>query len=503
MKILIVDDEVRVREGLKAVIDWETCGFAVCGEGVDGKDGLTKMLELKPDITLLDIKMPEWNGIEVAEMARDRGYSGKIIILSGYSDFKYAQSAIRFGVTAYLLKPIDEDELYDAVMKARLEIEQSAEASARQRESLKLAKSNLIHEVLQGSPVSVSAEDEQRMNLTGDSFQVAVVEYDKDSVPARQNPADFLARHIDAGRMEFIQIDNRLTIVLKSGECIRQFLCLMGKDKTYVENPNAFIALGRVVASFKDIAISYRDACSAIQRRFYYKRETRLVSYSEPAAPDHLPLPESRINSEIYLDMIYLCIAFGETGKIQELLTEMETYYRNSTMKAEKAIGHLAGFFSEVQKKAKENHPGLSVLPYADIMKKLYELNCLGDIMLWFNDEFCRLSASIGNRSVQDVISKLINYVGKYSSMNLTLESLAAIFGYNSAYLGRAFRDTVGESFNGYLERVRITNAVSLLGNTDMRIYEVAEKTGFTDLNYFHKKFKRHTGRSPNEYRKK
>ncbi len=77
MKVLIIDDEDTVREGLKTIINWESFGFTICGEGIDGDDGLNKILMLNPELTLLDIKMPVLNGIEVAEHARKAGYTGK------------------------------------------------------------------------------------------------------------------------------------------------------------------------------------------------------------------------------------------------------------------------------------------------------------------------------------------------------------------------------------------------------------------------------------------
>ena len=105
--LLIADDEAAIREGLKYIIDWEAEGFRLCAEAGNGEDALAKILALRPSLVLLDVKMPKMHGTEVIRQAREQGFTGKCIILSGYSDFAYAQSAIRSGVSFYLLKPID------------------------------------------------------------------------------------------------------------------------------------------------------------------------------------------------------------------------------------------------------------------------------------------------------------------------------------------------------------------------------------------------------------
>ncbi len=115
MNVLIADDEQIVLEGLKYIIDWNALGFTICATAVNGEEALEKILALKPDLCLMDIKMPKKNGIEVVQAAVDQGYGGKFIILSGLSDFKMAQTAMRYGVDFYLTKPIDEEELEKSV----------------------------------------------------------------------------------------------------------------------------------------------------------------------------------------------------------------------------------------------------------------------------------------------------------------------------------------------------------------------------------------------------
>lgn len=102
INVLIVDDEQIVREGLRYIIDWNTLGFCICGEAANGEDALEMIRQYRPGLVLLDIRMSGMLGTELMEKARSEGFSGAFIILSGYSDFKYAQTALQFGASYYL-----------------------------------------------------------------------------------------------------------------------------------------------------------------------------------------------------------------------------------------------------------------------------------------------------------------------------------------------------------------------------------------------------------------
>ena len=99
LTLFIADDETTVREGLKKILNWTELGFEICGEGTNGLNTLEGILMKNPDLVLLDIRMPKMHGTELAKQARSQGFKGRIIILSGYSDFKYAQDAIRWSVS--------------------------------------------------------------------------------------------------------------------------------------------------------------------------------------------------------------------------------------------------------------------------------------------------------------------------------------------------------------------------------------------------------------------
>lgn len=114
-KVMIIDDEVFIREGLKTIIPWKEMGCEIVGQAEDGEEGVEKIIALEPDIIISDIRMPKKNGLEMIDEIKSINQNSQIIILTGYRDFEYAQQAIRLGVMRFLLKPSKLEEIKEAV----------------------------------------------------------------------------------------------------------------------------------------------------------------------------------------------------------------------------------------------------------------------------------------------------------------------------------------------------------------------------------------------------
>lgn len=118
IRMLIIDDEYYIRVGLSRGFDWSSMGIEIAGEAEDGAQGLSMAVELRPDLILMDISMPILNGLDLMAALRKREINCAIIVISGYDEFSYAQQSIRYGVTDYLLKPVDKQKLRNTIAKA-------------------------------------------------------------------------------------------------------------------------------------------------------------------------------------------------------------------------------------------------------------------------------------------------------------------------------------------------------------------------------------------------
>jgi two-component system response regulator YesN len=184
--VFLVEDEVLVREGIKRIVAWADYGFKFIGEAPDGEIALPKILKLKPEILITDIKMPFLDGLELSKLVKKELPKTTIIILSGYDEFAYAQEAIRIGVSRYLLKPLSKDGLVDALLDIKKakdqEIEDESWKLKQKEEDTRHATRILFDSLIYGSEPVPTLLDRARslgIDLSAESFNIVLCICDK------------------------------------------------------------------------------------------------------------------------------------------------------------------------------------------------------------------------------------------------------------------------------------------------------------------------------------
>jgi two-component system, response regulator YesN len=516
MRVLIIDDETIVRTGLKSIIDWGAYGFDICGEADNGTDGLRKILEMVPDLVLLDIKMPGMYGVDVAAQARKEGFSGKILILTGYSDFEYAHQAIKSGVDAYLLKPIDEDELIEAVTRVKSKLDSELASSAIMCQSLPHMKNKIINDIICGRTDEGGFDELSLFNvdMKFDVFQVAVVESMTEANLSESKLRAELLREYpgEESNIDTVNISDRTVVLLKGSEAARQLpvavqrMAERGRERL---GGGLFIGVGRCVTDISDIHLSYRDACKILERRFFCDDEKNLVYWNERDDGELQSDSLEAFDVSEYGENLKSAIEIGDREMIEGVLNGIRESVLRMDVEPEKVITLTVNIYTQLKKRIQQSYPDL----YADtaakgmksdmeIMNCVYGKNTLHEILLFLADELYAVAEKIGNTSGKNLMKKVENYIFRNYEKDLKLESIAQLFGYNSAYLGKMFKKALGDNFNTYLDKVRITEAKQLLLNENLKVYEISERVGFNNIDYFYKKFKHYVGQSPKEYRK-
>ena len=171
----IADDELIIRQGLRCILDWEELGFQIIGEAANGADALDFIIKNNPDLVLLDIRMPQILGTEIVRRAKEHGFTGKFIILSGFTDFEYTQAAIHYGVDYYLTKPIDEDALLETVKNIALQLDTSKHQQEMFLEYKRKAHDMILHDILIGHDIP-TAPDNFDYYPKADCYQVIIYE---------------------------------------------------------------------------------------------------------------------------------------------------------------------------------------------------------------------------------------------------------------------------------------------------------------------------------------
>lgn len=498
LKVLLVDDEPNVRQGVKMMIPWDELGLEVIGEGEDGDDGLSKILSMKPDIVIADVKMPGMTGIKMIEAAKNSGYEGKCLILSGYSDFTYAKEAMSLGVKGFILKPVDEDELIEALKNLCEEIREERKDEVTMQKGSEYINSQLVRALLLGDDSIINASSLSMYNHS--NYDAAIISASEDmEIDEKSLILDTVKRRLETyDDIEVITPDlSGITAVLFKGwgrTKIIDFLTKLNKDFF----GKIFVAVGDTVSEPLKIRESYLEAGNLYKNRFMYLHCGVVTTETFGEGGNG--------NTEIsdIVSQIYAYVEINDTDKLEAALEKFRQALCSNAYTAERIKVSCITAAMELKNRLVKNIGDKKTEQFIndEFIAKLGEKASLFDIIELFKKTLTELSCTHFGRTTKSTMERVVQYIESNYSHELRLEQLANIFGYNSAYLGKVFHQYTGENFNNYLDRIRITEAKRLLALDEYKVYEVAEMVGYTNINYFHNKFKKYVGISPLSYKR-
>lgn len=507
LKVLIIDDEPNVRRGLKTIINWEEYGYSVCGEAADGIEGEKKIEELDPDLILADINMPYVSGLELIEKLRVEGNKCKVIILSGYNDFAYAKKAIKFGVSSYLLKPIEEDELITIIKELKdviIEEKGMKDIIVRGKRDIRNEMLRILVEGIAEESSIRSDIKEEISYLNYESYAIALQSVTNSSNNIKLNILNtFLA---EEACTECFEYNGNIIILFKGAdhkteERVLKTLCnRVKKEYKY----NIIAAVGRNVKSVSELKQSYEDAFEIMQNKFYYGNESIIFYEQISKREDEIKNRYIVDKLDLYqvADKFVVAIEAGDSERIRILMNEITFYFISYNVEDDRAKGYCSTLVLEIFRRLYDNHLSLeeqfNSKGLANMVYSIKNWPDLKDYLIETMNKVSRILLSTGSNSI---IKRIKEYIDKNIDKDLKLETMAEIFGYSSAYLGKMFKSETGEYYNTYIDTVRIEHSKRLLLQ-GVRTIEVAKKTGFSNTDYFYSKFKKYMGMGPAEYKK-
>jgi len=498
LKILIVDDEPIIRGGIRRIIEWEKYGYEIYGEAEDGPSAVKSILELKPDLALLDLHLPGFHGLEVVKKTREAGARTHFLILSGYEEFEYAKEAINLEVDGYITKPVDENILIERITSIAGKINEEQEQ--RQIQFL---------EIMEG----VKKPGKGGHFFFGEGYVQAVfVSFDsvsyEETAKRTQALRDFFQKDIcnvfQYREYTVFLFENTLETVLKS--LLENLCAYLSKSEIWPA-----ITLGsrcrEEISSREDISSQgegIRRTCMEAERLMesvFFYRDKKYLSVE-----DIREIKNSQ-DWDIEEDAGKLCafIQVVDNKKIEHFLRELEKKFFHSGKSPQDIRQDCMALMIEVRGGIVKKFPALremletSKITYNSIMKERY----LGDIIDVMINACLRISESLPLLSADSSFQRIISYVKNNYSEDLRLETLGQLFNYNCAYLGKRFKEYTGKNFHTYIDMLRIEAAKELLQNTEMKVYEISSAVGYTNTDYFYSKFKKYAGKSPLVFRKK
>ena len=500
LKVLIADDKPNVREELKNIINWNECGFIICGEGNDGSDTYEKIFNLKPDLIVMDIKMQGKSGLDVIRDAKKKGVSGKFIIVSEYSEFNYLKNAMRYGAKSYLLKPIDKDELLEIVNEVKKEIFYKINLNTNVECELELIKEYALVRLCLNNYLEEAREILNSIN--NKSLYVALISNDKEKLDS-DNIIDLkkaVEENLSGNNTNVFRVKNRVAIIFydKSIESINS---LLKKMKIQIEKElkeKLFITIGDEVSNINKINYSYESAKDLMDKKYLYLNQGIIYKNKIKNTINNSITEEQIINN------LYRYIEIGEVEEIKKSFSLLEKIILEKNYKEEQIKALLITYYIPLNETIISNY-NVKETPDMDnkiVIEEIYSKNSLNEVIKFLIEKFLNISKYVARNFKGKGINRIIKYVDNKYYSDLKLEDLAKMFNYNSSYLGKLFKDTTGTSFNTYLDNVRIEEAKKLLLEDKFKVYEVCEKVGYKNIDYFYYKFKKYVGISPLNYKK-
>jgi two-component system response regulator YesN len=518
-RVLIVDDEYLVRLGLKTIIDWAEHGYAIAGEAVNGREALELFNRLGADVILTDIKMPIMDGLELTRAIKAKNKQVKIIILSHYDEFAYAQEAINLGAFRYILKseltrtnllsvlqsifdPANETPAVPAGTSG-------GEDAAAQREHyidrylLPFFLDTKAVGVFPPLPEDGARPGEKYIILCAFCRLTTLLQDTKKMFPKTVKVLFAEAFSGLAGvsgyrheRFEFAAVlsfaENDPPLEQKITESCTQIV----KNIQQYYDANLFIGLSSA-GKAGDMARLFGESSTALELCFFSEKNFVGSYYHETVRQGLAPpaVSHTKISGMIQMNQKEELLAY-----IQDIFSQQREL-KNYMMVHNAFIDFLS--IGKAIREKYRLHDQTSLSENKFDYAVFYDLPFISDVELYIRSLFLDILAGKqgGEISYSFIVKKSITFIQQNYPTNISLSDAAVNAGVSHSYLSFIFKQETGINFNTWLSRYRVEEAKSLLRNTNLRIYQVAEKVGFSNPYYFSKVFKEAAGVSCKEFR--
>ena len=516
-ELLVIDDEQYAVDGILRAIDWSSVGIANV-HGVNSVQEAKEAMYRRPaDVIICDIEMPGESGVDFLEWLKAEKFRSKLIFLTGYSRFEYAQKSVGLGASEFLIKPVDHTVLKNTVEQVlcRYRDEQTlnrrAEAFEKYRELWESQKPALVNRLwldllekplMSASPDTIREKMElYEVDLYDDRLSMALMRSEWND-PSDSKQASVMMYGLCNIAQELLLPDNGIVIKIDDDYCVVLFYnpcdCSMERIEEFIETVTSH--LDCEIECYLSENIPFLRLNSAYTE--LKNLEARRLFSDKPIVTQ---TPGRRSDATVTFPPLEILSAYVEAGRKDSLEAVID------------------GFLREISGSHAPLRDSLRVLYYRIISVAATALHQRGEgpdprrDSLLLDESVCNTVRSFRSwvSTLIDVVvptypqletSSLIHAVKDYIQQNLsrdlTRESIANEVYLNPSYLSRLFHKETGERLTDYIMRFRIHRAKQLLEQPDGKVTSIAHAVGYNNDSYFIKVFKSATGLTPHEYRK-
>ncbi|WP_458126914.1 helix-turn-helix domain-containing protein [Paenibacillus sp. Z3-2] len=531
-KLMIVDDELLMRVGIRSMLNWEEYNFYVVGEAGNGKEALSLALEVMPDLIITDIKMPIMNGLQLIQEASCVLNTCKYVILSNFDEFHYVKEALKLGASDYLIKSeITETALIEllSTVGQKLQSEHirptnTPSMAQDYSKTLRHLKDSFFQDIVSGfigEKDIVAKAEELHFRIRSDQLVVIkfIVNYYEDAKRKYVEKGEKLLRFSILNIMEeiipskwekeiFVESSSEYWVIVnvlpesQSVHADLNKLCnkLLSSIKDFM-NLSLTAGVSTIVPNFSYIRKACQEAEMALQQGFF-KGSNQVLYYEDMIqSPDRNEV-KGVLSPQQERDFMKLWVS-KDNQKAEEFLegirSDLEAKRADENSIRKQYIMVMETIHSHLSRAAERGTPSFTKKsPYETVLKGEYWDDIHQDMLAHIAHYFQTDSEMNQESTYADLAIELID---KYYAEDISLQSIASQINVNPSYLSRLFKQEKGENFITYLTRVRIEHAKSYLLSKGLRVYEIAEKVGYHNYTYFSKIFKKSVGVTPEEYR--
>lgn len=528
--IMIVDDEAEVREGIRSRMNWASIGYNCIGDYENGIEALDAIEKLKPDVVLTDINMPFIDGLELTRQVAKRYPHIKVLILTGYDDFEYAQQAVKLKVQDFILKPITSQELSSVLTKVKQQLdEERSKYRDLQRlqqllqESFPLIKERFLERLV--TTVLSPSQYEQKLDYYQLSFLsefYVVMTIDIDQLEDKYHIEDSEIIHFAcfniaqemAGNREhaitFRNRENQTVIILGDHESCsllegaQQLAEEIRFALLYYLKVTASIGIGSTAAKLDELPSSYTASLAALDYRLMLG-SNRIFQIDDleikPASQEQPPQDHEQY--------IIRMIKTGTKQEVEQGVTHLIASLKASNVTISHCYLMVQRCIVSIITTLEELGCSVDDVFGADVnpITQVYYYKTLDEIEAWLKKgcsiAIQKLLDSRSNYRLQQM-KKAEAYIEEhYMNPNLSIKEVCREVHMSSSYFSSIFKQSTGRSFVEYLTQYRLDKAKELLKFNDMKTFEIASMVGYVDPHYFSVIFKKHAGETPTEYRQR
>ncbi|MFD0698073.1 response regulator [Paenibacillus sp. GCM10027628] len=529
-KLMLVDDEVGVRNSIKAKIDWQSAGYHIALEASNGVEAMQILSEGPlPDIVLTDIRMPQMDGIAFIKACKDRYPGLRMIVLSGYSDFEYMKAAIQFGVKDYLLKPIVRSEVLALLSRLTEELEadrsrvlEQAQEEMKNHQVLQMMQEQLIWQLVKDEWFSISAMKErmQQLQLASLAIDDVLAQFVTVEMRIPIGRLDDWSERKDLLHLAFQMLCRESVEKWKqvipfydiSHPSMMYFLVLVRdplKHESFMESfvrelkrniksylkVESVVGIGEPIHGLKQLKDGYASSMLAWSRSTVLTDKSpsgshllELTHAFSPEAERKLMQTIENLDMKAFTKQVEAIFSGGQDTPMfvfTFLTLRIILLFTSIAKKFELGDTSLQSYLWNCQ---------LTVRDYSSREQVLEQLRKMAQLVM---NEVQKTRYSSG----QQMVEAIRKYVDENFSYDLTLSSLADMFHLNETYLSGLFKQSVGVTFSDYVTKLRLSKALNLIMENELKLTDIATLVGYSSSSYFSTAFKKYYGKGPKEYR--